>query len=87
MIKPSKFGLQQGYDDVYYPSERREMDAPYNQAPYDVDDEEEEYNEIMEDYPELMDTYQRSMRADMRGDSYDRQYQDWLQEYYDQLEA
>ena len=83
MLTPWNVGLQQGYDDVYYPSERREMDAPYNQAPYDVDEEEEEYNEIMEDYPELMDTYQRAMRAD----SYNRQYQDWLQEYYDQLEA
>ena len=58
------------------------MDAVYNMVPYDVD-EEDEYNEIVQDYPELMDTYQRAMRSD----NYNRQYQDWLQEYYDQLEA
>ena len=46
-------------------------------------DEEEEYNQILQDYPELADTYQRAMRAE---NNY-REYQDWLQQYYNQLEA
>ena len=76
-------------DDAGYPSERRgEMEedaASYNQVPYDVD-EEEEYNEIAQDYPQLMDTYQRAMRR-AGADNYNPEYLNWLQDYYDQIEA
>ncbi len=38
----------------------------------------------LQDYPELMDqAYQRALRSEM---GYGNDYQDWLQEYYDQLQ-
>ena len=38
----------------------------------------------LQDYPELMDqAYQRALRSEL---GYGNDYQDWLQQYYDQLQ-